>query len=368
MYNDLLNIINPADAHLSLKYPLSFAIGKDILLLGEGPTLEEIRKYNLSPKYLLQFVDFTFDIEAAIKTLKGGKVFGWAPSLKSLSAYEIRLFGFPLLSFYKLGTMKNYLKGLEDNFAFTIKESLLGDKFKYFTQEEIDKMLDEGKVRVVDYVRTSEGREILPIYGIVDEKGEVKSIIFYGMPAFKENLELRRRILERFEAYMKMFEEGGVVTQIIKTTKKIERIKREPKLEVGKVKREKYEEILGALLDVISLSKKDKLSPVEQKQLERAQGILSQEGLTAESLKAVDSHNWSGFIYENAQGNLVRVVFIHSLTDSGKEAERLNRSYGVMKKMEDMYKEEPGAILREVIEVNGKPYICLLYTSPSPRD
>ena len=368
-FRDLFNAVGPANMEVSLKCLISFVWTKHILL-GKGATLEEIRKYGIGGKgipaeQLLQFVDVSFDFEAFLNTIwglfgtpKGKRPVSYAPqSLKSLRAWSAYFFGFDVLSFYKEGFTKKFIQALKgetnNDYVFTVSEGF-PDKIRTYTKGEFYRLIEEGKLHVVKHLRTSTGRAVLPIYA--DEQGNV---FMYSVKGVADYFGIAKRQFSRLMDYIKMInKEGGVVTQIIKPADAdLSYKQREPQMKVGEKEIDFYTEIVGAFLDREILSHKKQLSLNERKILDKAVKILKENHLDKGRLIAYDRRTYSGFIYQDNKGNKIKVVFIYSLEEAQKGAERLKKSFEVVRAMRDMYLKEPGAVLREAITLNGEPYM-----------
>ena len=97
----------------------------------------------------------------------------------------------------------------------------------------------------MDYVRDSNGGNIIPLYATAD-KGDV---ILYTEFAMKDAFMLEKYNAGNFVAYLKMLSfEDGVITQIVRPGRDLPIEERLPKMKSGKEVKKEYETLFGKLM------------------------------------------------------------------------------------------------------------------------
>src|SRR6185503_19421083 len=102
---------------ISIKNIIAVLVGGEIATPKSGLSLYDLAHGSGPAAAWLQYLNVTVDIRAVINTVARlshrsladkelKKPFPYAPRMSDVSAYEIRIFGFPLLIFHKRGLMK----------------------------------------------------------------------------------------------------------------------------------------------------------------------------------------------------------------------------------------------------------------------
>ena len=152
--------------------------------------------------------------ELADKELK--KPFPYAPRMSDLAAYEFRIFGFPLLIFYKRGLLKADIEAYENvDYAY----GLLGVKIveHFQSRGSFGSGNPRWPRRAAGYVPVPRSREVgsrriwrcsRTILATESTRGKT-SIIIYGLKAYIESSDLIQRERDRLVAFRKRPASGG---------------------------------------------------------------------------------------------------------------------------------------------------------------
>ena len=200
---------NLPNASLDLKTILGLIINKHIIL-GQGANLHDLVRapYKYTWYHWLQF----FSIDVNLRSLVNAffpkeKPFPYAPDLKSLSSWEIRIFGFPTLIFNKEKVAEEIKVGL-DKYAIIIK----GDNARYIeNKEEFEKMVDSGELKIIGYTGEKVDGKIkdsIPIYGRGDG-----GVVIFGKKATEEYQKKIKEDIKNLQNYGNILNEGGVIVQ-----------------------------------------------------------------------------------------------------------------------------------------------------------
>lgn len=222
---------------LSLSTGLALAVGQQSITPLSGVSLQELAEGGGSAEAWLQFLNLTVDLRSIVNTLtllrnreqrdrELRRPFPHAPRINDLAAYEMRLFGYPLLFRYKRGLLKNDLAAYRQDFAYGIVGAEIVEHFS--SQEDFLKEYRAGRLAPLGYVnlpggpRGTKRQSNLPVFGHRIPSGPhagKTSLIVYGLKAYREHLGLMQRELKNFRLFERVLEEGGVIRSLIKTTK-----------------------------------------------------------------------------------------------------------------------------------------------------
>src|SRR3989441_6572243 len=264
------NIYFSVTGEISINYIIAALAGAKVATPLSGASLHELSRGNGPSEAWLQYLSLTVDVRAVLNTVvrlthRGlankelKKPSPYAPRMSDLAAYEFRIFGFPLLIFYKRGLIKADFEAYQNDYAY----GLLGVKIvEHFpTREDLEAQVRAGRVVPLGYVRVPaikggwvETDLAVFAHRIPDGKYRGKtSIIIYGLKAYIEHSDLIRRERERFVAFEKGLQEGAVIEQLLvaEPAAAIPARAFEPVIHVGSGSaREIYDPLLGSLLEL----------------------------------------------------------------------------------------------------------------------
>jgi hypothetical protein len=181
-----------------------------------------------------------------------------APRLSDLAAYEIRVFGFPLLLFHKRGLLKADLHAFSHDYAYGVIGTRIVERFS--TRESFETEIRAGRLLPLGFVRVrdAEGQwrdTHLTVFAHRVPAGRHQgrtALILYGLKAYEErSLEVRRQY-DRFRAYEQALTRGGVIEQLLDAEHRhlVPVTAFEPRLDIGPEAVEtQYSALLGALLE-----------------------------------------------------------------------------------------------------------------------
>jgi hypothetical protein len=217
---------------VSIKNVLAAVIGEKTIIYPRGGTMEELLNQGGLPKEWLQFFNVTVDVRAVANTLHRltrddlaqrelRQPFPHAPRLDDLAAYEIRVFGFPLLIYHKRGLLKADKLAFETAYAYTVLGSRVVEHFA--TREDFEREILAGRVAPLGFVKVRDagGRlrdSSLAVFARVlpgGRRGGRTGIVLYGMRAFEEHSALVERERQRYMAYERLLQEGGVIERVV---------------------------------------------------------------------------------------------------------------------------------------------------------
>src|SRR5207245_1850765 len=141
---------------------LLIALGKSEMTALSGVSLETLSHGEGPQEAWLQYLVVSVDIRAVLNTLvrlmkrteakkELEKPFPYAPRMTDLAAYEVRVFGFPLLLFYKRGLIKDDLAAYEHDYAYGLRGVRLIEHFR--TREEMEAEIRAGRMFPLGLVR-----------------------------------------------------------------------------------------------------------------------------------------------------------------------------------------------------------------------
>ncbi|MGI9242144.1 MAG: hypothetical protein ACR2RV_15200, partial [Verrucomicrobiales bacterium] len=276
--------------------PLSGVSLKD-LANGDGPAEAWLQYFNISldlraianTSYLLRKKD---DIDRELR-----KPFTYAPRMSDLAAYEIRIFGYPLLLRYKRGLLEDDIEAYENNYAYGVVGTRIVTHFP--TQNDFYRELRSGNMAPIGLVKIPERRRFLfrrpriesslPVFGYKIPDGEhigKTAIIIYGMSAHRSYSELMEREAQRFGQFETILKSGGVIERLVaaENPDELPQSAFEPVIEVDQeTAGERYSKLLSDLLEYdrhvkfaawqIPTTPEEELAARETASALRAQGV-----------------------------------------------------------------------------------------------
>ena len=348
----------PRDVFNSIYFSVTGEISLDNILLVlagarnatpySGTSLKTLLDGNGPSEAWFQYFDFTVNIRAIVNTVARlrsrdladkelKKPFPYSPRLSDLSAYEIRIFGFPLLIWHKRGLMKADYSSYTNDYAY----GMIGERIveHFSNKEEMDAEILAGRMTPLGYVRVLDRghwkESNLAVFAHHIPHGKYASnttVIIYGLKAYQEQSQLMRRELERFKQYEQSLLHGGVIEQVMDADDRahLPASTFEPKIHVGSNALDTvFTRLLSPLLEWdrdcrlrawgVPRSSDDTLAVANLRQQ-----LLSHEVVALEKespLLGIDRHN-SSFIYRKITGGhwqTVKVVSIPSMTDIAGE-------------------------------------------------
>ena len=197
-----------------------------------GISLEDLSEGRGPSEAWWQYLDFTVDFRAIVNTIARlshrsladkelKKPFPYAPRMSDVSAYEIRVFGFPLLMFYKRGLLKDDQAAYLNDYAYGLIGATIVEHFP--TRAEMDEEIRAGAMVPLGYVRVFDGKgkwkeTNLAVFGHRIRHGRHKgktSVVIYGLKAYEEQSQLVEREYLRFKKFEQALREGGVIEQLV---------------------------------------------------------------------------------------------------------------------------------------------------------
>ena len=370
---------------VSIKNIIAALVGGSIATPNAGVSLYDLSRGNGPAEAWLQYLDFTVDIRAVVNTVARlshrnladkelKKPFPYAPRMSDFAAYEIRIFGFPLMIFYKRGLMKEDLAAFTHDYAYGMLGARIIEHFP--TREAMDAEIRAGRMVPLGYVRVldSQGHwkeTNLAVFAHRVASGKYRgktTIIIYGLPAYADHSQEIDRELQRFRQFEAGLREGAVIEQLVRAEEGalVPAREFEPVLHVGpKANEELFAPLLGKLLELHRASLRKSLGlPPERDELERIGGIpqaFGANGIGAgdeDPLLAVDRFN-STFVYRKHVAGKWRDVKVTSLPSLADVEQDLRKAEEAAR-IESMRREAVSGnsagvvLLNEVREVNGR--------------
>ncbi len=347
-----------------------------------GVSLEQLSRGQGPAEAWFQYLLVSVNVRAVLNTLvrltkptyakkELEMPFPYAPRLTDLAAYEVRIFGFPLLMFYKRGLIKADRDAYEQDYAFGLRGVRLVEHFR--TREEMEAEIQAGRMFPLGLVRVPSAKggwkeTDLVVYAHRIPAGKHRgktALVIYGLKAYAEYSELIARDLIRFRQYERGLREGAVIEQIIRESGAgaSPATAFEPVIHAGpEAVQSFYDPLFGALLEV----RRNRLRqswglPADESALNRAQQELASRGVRlgpGDPLAKVDAHN-SSFIYRRqvaGREQQVRVTHIPSLAEVDSEMQKSEEG----KVIEELRREAAAGrsagvvLLNEVREVGGR--------------
>jgi hypothetical protein len=345
------NIYFSVTGDISINYIIAALAGGKMTTPKSGASLHDLSRGGGPAEAWLQYLNFTVDVRAVANTVirlthRGlankelKQPFPYAPRMTDLAAYEFRIFGFPLLMFYKRGLVKADFEAYQNDYAYGLLGVKIVEHFR--TREALEAEIRAGRVVPLGYVRVfaikggwKETDLAVFAHRIPDGKHRGRTtLIIYGLKAYVEHSELIQRERERFVAFEKGLQEGAVIEQLMVTEPAPALPARafEPVIHVGPgTGREIYDPLLGSLLELRRYSLRTSwglpLNEVERQQASALRERLASQGIQVPErnpLAEIDPFN-SSFIYRrqvNDREQQVKVTRIPSLADIARELQK----------------------------------------------
>ncbi|MEO8428021.1 MAG: hypothetical protein ABI651_13000, partial [Verrucomicrobiota bacterium] len=379
------NIYFSVTGEISMNYIIASLAGKKVTTPLSGNSLQELSRGDGPAAAWLQYFNATVDVRAVLNTLvrlthreladkELKKPFPYAPRMSDLAAYEFRVFGFPLLIFYKRGLIRADIEAYDNDYAY----GLLGVKIvEHFpTREAFEAEIRAGQVVPLGYVRvrTIKGGWVetdLAVFAHQIDKGRYRgktSIIIYGLKAYIEHSDLIRRERERLLAFERGLQEGAVIEQLIEAQPATTLSARafEPVIQVGSERaREIYDRLLGGLLELRRSSLREAWD-LPLGETERQNNRALREGFLSEGIQlpegnplvSVDTFSTS-FIYRrrvNDQEQQVKVTRLPSVAEINRELRKAEDAQLVEEARRDAAagKSAGVVLLNQALEINGR--------------
>jgi hypothetical protein len=375
------NVRFSVNGDINISTLLLLALGKSEWTALSGVSLHDLGKGEGPPEAWLQYLVISVDIRAVLNTIvrltkstlakkELEKPFPYSPRLSELAAYEVRIFGFPLLMYYKRGLIKADRDAYENDYAYGLYGVRLAEHFR--TREEMEAEIRAGHMFPLGLVKvpsaTGGWKETdLAVYAHQVQTGKFRGktvLVIYGLKAYSEYSELIGRELERFKQYEKGLRQGAVIEQRVweKTDIPGPSTSYEPVIHVGSnTVQEIFAPLFGNLQELrrCSLLRSWGL-PVDSAEYTHAKQELKTLGVVAveaDPLLQSDPHN-SSFVYRRQVGNAsqtVKITAIPSLAD----IERGMRKAEEGKLIEEIRTEAAAGktqgvvFLNEGLQVNG---------------
>ncbi|MDB6030458.1 MAG: hypothetical protein JWM16_796, partial [Verrucomicrobiales bacterium] len=339
---------------ISIKNIIAVLSGGSVATPLSGASLHDLSQGRGPGAAWLQFFNFTVDVRAVLNTfsrisrssLAGKelkKPFPYAPRMTDLAAYEIRLFGFPLLIFHKRGLMKDDYAAYTNDFAYGLMGTRIVEHFP--TKEAMDAEIQARTMVPLGYVRVFDGKggwknSNLAVFAHKVRTGKYKgktTVIIYGLKAYRENSDLIEREYRRFQQYEQALQDGGVIEQVISGGANGTAAGGEPQVNLGpKAMDERFSSLLGTLLEWRRLKIRAELGLAEEEQAKASltKYLEEHEVDLSEPLVGVDRYN-STFIYHRTikgQPQTVRVTVIPSVKDIQREVAKAERGVQIERK------------------------------------
>ena len=345
---------------ISIKNIIAVLVGGQVATPQAGFSLKDLSEGKGPATAWLQFLNFTVDFRAVANTVARlshrkladkelKKPFPYAPRMSDVAAYEIRIFGFPLLMFYKRGLLKDDIRAFENDYAYGLLGARIVEHFS--TRTDMDAEIRDGRMVPLGFVRVLNGihwkESNLAVFAHRVPSGKYKgktTVIIYGLKAYAEHSEYVERELQRFRDFEKALREGGVIEQLVEADGAAPDAAQalEPVLHVGeKAGDEWFSPLLGGLLELrrfwtlrgwgAALTAGDLDQAAAVMESIAAKGIWLED---RDPLVGVDKHN-STFFYRRLVAGRPRVVKV-ALIPGPHDLER------------DLRKAEEGARLEAI--------------------
>jgi hypothetical protein len=384
------NVRFSVNGEINLSTLLLLALGKDVMTPLSGESLQSLSQGQGPQDAWLQYLVLSVDIRAVLNTIvrltkstlakkELEKPFPYAPRMSELAAYEIRIFGFPLLMFYKRGLIQDDREAYEHDYAYGLYGVRLVEHFA--DREGMEAEIRAGRMFPLGLVKVPAAaggwkETDLVVYGHRVTQGRFRGktvLVIYGLKAYTEYSELIARELKRFKEYERGLREGAVIEQRVWEDPASSSLSRnfEPTVHAGSnAVQEVFAPLLGALLEFRRHSLRQSwglsVDPAEFTQVKNRLADLGVQLVTPDPLVQVDNYN-SSFIYRRQVGKDIqtfRMTAIPGLADIEREMRKAEEG----KLIEEMRAEAAAGhshgvvLLNEALSVNGHfevgPLLC----------
>jgi hypothetical protein len=374
------NVRFSVNGDINVSTLLLLALGKSEMTALSGWSLEELSNGHGPAEAWLQYLVVSVDIRAILNTLvrltkstlakkELEKPFPYSPRMSELAAYEIRIFGFPLLMFYKRGLIQADRDAFEQDYAYGLYGVRLAEHFR--TREQMEAEIRAGRMFPLGLVKVPSARgwkeTDLVVYAHHIPKGKFKgktSLVIYGLKAYAEYSDLIGRELIRFKQFERGLHEGAVIEQRIweAGSSNAPAISYEPVIHAGSnAAAQVFSPLLGNLLELRRYLRRQSWGlPVNESEIGQVRKELTALGVETvepDPLIAVDQHN-SSFIYRrraNGQTQLIKMVSIPGLGDMDRAMQKAEEGRLIEEiRAEAAAGQSKGAVLlNEVLALNG---------------
>ncbi|MBN9691225.1 MAG: hypothetical protein J0M24_13390 [Verrucomicrobia bacterium] len=215
-----------------VNYIIAAAVGQKVLTPAGGYSLYDLARGDGPAKAWAQYLGISFDIRALMNSVSRMRFrsladkelrmpFPYAPRMNDLAAYEFRIFGYPILLFYKRGLIRDDLNAYNEDYAYGLLGRTIVTHFP--TRESMEAEIRAGRMVPLGYVKVSDGKGGLRdsnlavfAYQIPDgrHRGQT-AMILYGLKAFAEYSATVDREVTRFREYERGLAEGLVLDQLV---------------------------------------------------------------------------------------------------------------------------------------------------------
>ncbi len=310
----------------------------------------------------LQFLDGTVDVRAVANTIsrlmhsdrakKELKMpFPYATRMSDIAAYEIRIFGYPLLMYYKRGLLKKDYSAYENDYAYGLITTRIVEHFR--TREEMEGEIRAGRMMPLGFVKVPDVKggwkdSNLAVFAHRIPTGKhagKTAIIIYGLKAYAEQSRLMQREYQRLKKFEQALREGGVIEQIVEAEAGPGALLPDPGFEpvihVGtNATTELFSPLLGNLLESRRFVRRSawglEASPSETNAWAEVRRVLELHGVCVDlaakdPLLGVDRFS-SSFLYRkkvNGRWCTVKMVNIPSPNDMARELRKAEQAFEV---------------------------------------
>ncbi|MBI3416899.1 MAG: hypothetical protein HY043_16535, partial [Verrucomicrobia bacterium] len=218
---------------VSVKTILAMMMGGKTATPFSGVSLKKLARGEGPGAAWLQFLDVSIDLRTVFNTVTRlaqdnerdrelRKPFPYAPRADELAAYEFRIFGYPLLMWYKRGLLKEDVAAYQNDYAYGIVGTHIVEHFA--TKEAMLGELRAGRLAPLGFVRvgdgkggTAESRLVVFAHQVPDGKHRGQTaLIIYGLKAFSDYAVEMEHELERFREYERVIQDGGVIEKLMR--------------------------------------------------------------------------------------------------------------------------------------------------------
>ncbi len=280
-----------------INYIMAAALGNKLVTPAGGASLYSLARGNAPAEAWLQYLGISFDLRALMNSVSRLRFrsladkelrmpFPYAARMNDLAAYEIRIFGYPILLFYKRGLLKDDLKSYDNDYAYGLIGRRIAVHFP--TKESMESEIVAGHMIPLGYVKVSDGKGgtrdsnlAVFAYRIPDgpDRGQI-AMILYGLKAYNDYSALVERQVARLREFERGLEEGLVIEQVMDVDDgpSIPSSAREPQLYVGEAAvAERYTAVLAPLMEWRRLLRRRELGlPEDAAERARADSLRRQ--------------------------------------------------------------------------------------------
>ncbi len=352
------NVRFSVNGDINVSTLLLLALGQEKTTPLSGISLRTLSRGEGSQQAWLQYLVLSVDIRAVLNTIvrltKGSeakkeleKPFPYAPRMDELAAYEVRIFGFPLLMFYKRSLMKADREAYEHDYAYGLRGVRLVEHFR--TREDMEVEIRAGRMFPLGLVKVpspkggwKETDLVVYAHRIPNGKSRGKTaLVIYGLKAYADYSDLIGRELIRFRQFEQGLRDGAVIERRVWDPASLGSGGRsfEPVIHVGSnAVQEIYSPLLGNLLELrrhqLRRSWGLQADAADVEQARQRLATLGVEAVEPDPLVEIDPYQ-SSFIYRRRIGGrpqTVQVTRIPSLEGIDRE----------------MHKAEEGKLIEEI--------------------